>query len=118
MSEFALGMRIYEFSEFVVEVIHNPNQVLSLDLQEKLVEKCTKLSRDSFGNVYIQKDFVRHCILDSSIVLCCRDYNGDIIAYSSNNIKFFGRLLYYLYAGGCGVATFSRSWVSPTITLY
>jgi len=57
-------------------------------LQDELVKECTELSKDSFGNPNVQEEFVRHCVLNASIVLFGRDYEGRLFGYSSNSVKF------------------------------
>ena len=97
--EIVLNARVYQFENCAVEVVHDPITNLSKDLQDELVIECTELSRDSFGNPDIQEEVVRNCILNASVVLFGRDYEGKLFGYSSNDIKTMeGYYIIYLQA--------------------
>jgi hypothetical protein len=70
-----------------VEVVRNLAHSMPQSLQDELVWECTELSRDSFENLDIKEEFVRFCVLNSSIVLFGRNYENRLIGYSSNSIK-------------------------------
>ena len=92
-----LKYKIYRFSNYTVEVINNPINILSPSWQDKLVEECIALSRDSFGNSNIKREFVKHCVLNSSILVLGRDYDDRLFGYSSNSVKLIeGYIIIYL----------------------
>jgi hypothetical protein len=82
-----LSIKIYKFESYSVEVVQNLAHSLPQSLQDELVWECTELSRDSFENLDIKEEFVRFCVLNSSIVLFGRNYENRLIGYSSNSIK-------------------------------
>ncbi len=99
-----LNAKIYEFSDYAIEVIHEPAYNLSLDLQDELVAECTEVSREGFGNSNIKEEFVRHCILNSSTTLFARDHKVHLVGYSSNNLEIIGKY-YVIYLQATAMLT-------------
>ena len=52
-----LKAKIYQFKDYTIEVVHDPANHLSQDLQDELAEECAELSRESFGNPHINEEF-------------------------------------------------------------